>query len=85
MTLLLDRPQIIEKIMFTASMSPMNSYFADRRTKIRTIPRIDYDPQQALKLLADAGWNSRDEPGKAGEKWPAAADRDAVRQPKQET
>ena len=27
-------------------------------------PKNDYDPQEALKLLADAGWNSRDSQGR---------------------
>ena len=63
LTLLLDRPQIIEKIMFNC-IQPLNSYFAGSPYENPNNPKNDYDPQQALKLLADAGWNSRDSQGR---------------------
>ena len=43
---------------------PLNSYFADSPYENPDDPKNDYDPQQALKLLADAGWNSRDSQGR---------------------
>ena len=63
LTLLLDRPQIIEKIKFNV-FKPLNSYFADSPYENPDNPKNDYDPQQAIKLLADAGWNSRDSQGR---------------------
>ena len=63
MALLLDRPQIIEKIMFNL-YKPLNSYFAATPYENPDNPKNDYDPGQALKLLADAGWNSRDGQGR---------------------
>jgi microcin C transport system substrate-binding protein len=63
LSLLVDRPQIIEKIMFNEDR-PLNSYFADTPYENPNNPKTPYDPQQALKLLADAGWNSRDTQGR---------------------
>jgi len=63
LTLLLDRPQIIEKLKF-GLYKPLNSYFADSPYENPSNPKNDYDPQQALKLLSDAGWNARDGQGR---------------------
>jgi microcin C transport system substrate-binding protein len=63
LTILLDRAQIIEKLKFNL-YKPLNSYFADSPYENPDNPKNDYDPQQALKLLADAGWNSRDGQGR---------------------
>ena len=63
LTLLLDRPQIIEKLKFNL-YKPLNSYFAATPYENPDNPKNDYDPQQALKLLADAGWSGRDSQGK---------------------
>ncbi len=59
----MDRPQIIEKLMFGEYL-PLNSYFAATPYENPDNPKNDYDPQAALKLLADAGWNSRDSQGR---------------------
>jgi microcin C transport system substrate-binding protein len=63
LALLLDRPQIIEKLKFNL-YKPQNSYFTASPYENPDNPKIDYDPQQALKLLADAGWNTRDSQGR---------------------
>ncbi len=63
LTLLMDRPQIIEKLMFGEYL-PLNSYFAATPYENPDNPKNDYDPQEAIKLLADAGWNSRDSQGR---------------------
>jgi len=63
LTLLMDRPQIINKIMFGEYL-PLNSYFAATPYENPDNPKNDYNPQEAIKLLADAGWNSRDGQGR---------------------
>lgn len=63
LTLLLDRKELIAKIM-NNQYEPENSYFADSPYENPNDPKNEYDPQQALKLLADAGWNSRDSQGR---------------------
>ncbi len=62
-TLLLDRQQLIQKIMF-GQYVPENSYVAGTPYENPNNPKNDYDPETALKLLADAGWNSRDNQGR---------------------
>lgn len=63
LTLLMDRPQIIAKIMF-GEYQPLNSYFAATPYENPDNPKNDYDPQAAIKLLSDAGWSSRDSQGR---------------------
>ncbi len=63
LTLLLDRPTLLEKIMFNQYV-PQNSYNSGTPYENPDNPKNDYDPQGALKLLADAGWNSRDSQGR---------------------
>jgi microcin C transport system substrate-binding protein len=63
LTLLLDRPLIIQKIMFNEDL-PLNNYSPAPLYDNPTNPKNDYDPQQALKLLADAGWKGRDDQGR---------------------
>lgn len=63
LTLLLDRAQIIEKLKFNL-FKTLNSYFADSPYEDQDDPQNNYDPQQALKLLADSGWSSRDNQGR---------------------
>ena len=63
LTLLLDRKLLLEKIMFNEYL-PENSYNAGTPYENPTDPKNDYDPEAALKLLADAGWNSRDSQGR---------------------
>ena len=63
LTLLLNRDQLIERLFFK-EYTPMNSYFPGGVYENPNNPKNAYDPQQALKLLADAGWNSRDAQGR---------------------
>jgi microcin C transport system substrate-binding protein len=62
LTLLLNRKELLAKIMFNEYL-PENSYVADTPYENPDDPKNEYDPQQALKLLADAGWNSRNNQG----------------------
>ena len=72
---------IIQKLFYN-EYSADNSYFpGTRRTKIRIIRRIYYDPEQAAEA---AGRGRLERPrlaGPADEKWPAAANRVALRRP----
>ncbi len=63
LTLLLNRKLLLEKIMYNEYL-PENSYNAGGPYENPTNPKNDYDPQSALKLLADAGWKSRDTQGR---------------------
>jgi len=63
MALLFNRKQILEKIMFNEYV-PLNSFFAGTPYENPTNPKNDYDTQEALRLLAQAGWNSRDNQGR---------------------
>ena len=63
LTLLLDRRQLLEKLMFNQYES-QNSYNSGTPYENPVNPKNEYDPQQALKLLAEAGWNSRDSQGR---------------------
>ncbi len=63
MTLLLNRQLIVDKIMFN-QYEPTNSFFAGTAYENPNNPKNEYDPKEALKLLSDAGWNSRDTQGR---------------------
>jgi microcin C transport system substrate-binding protein len=63
MTLLLNRKQIIDKIML-GQYEPVTSYFAASPYENPNNPKNEYDPQEAVKLLGEAGWNSRDSQGR---------------------
>jgi microcin C transport system substrate-binding protein len=61
--LLLNRKELIAKIMYN-EYQPLNSYYAGATYENPNNPKNEYNPQQALKLLADAGWNSHDAQGR---------------------
>ena len=63
LTFLLNRRQLIEKIMFN-QYEPLNSYYAGSPYENPDNPKNEYNPQDALKLLADAGWSGRDAQGR---------------------
>jgi microcin C transport system substrate-binding protein len=63
LTLLLNRDLLIQKLFFNEYV-PMNSYFPGGAYENHDNPKNTYDPETALKLLADAGWNSRDAQGR---------------------
>ena len=62
-TLLLDRKEIINKIMYNEYV-PMNSFYQGSAYENPDNPKNEYNPQEALKLLAEAGWNSHDSQGR---------------------
>lgn len=60
---LLNRPLIVEKLFYNEE-APINSYYAGGIYENQNNPKIQYDPQLALKLLAEAGWKDRDAQGR---------------------
>jgi microcin C transport system substrate-binding protein len=60
---LLNREQLIQKLFFNEYF-PLNSYYPATIYENPNNPKNLYNPQEALKLLADAGWNSRDGQGR---------------------
>jgi microcin C transport system substrate-binding protein len=62
-TLLLNRQQLIDTIFFK-EYRPLNSFFPDSEYENPNNPKNLYDPQQALAILAEAGWKDRDAQGR---------------------
>ena len=62
-TLLANRRLMIEKIAYN-EYTEMNSYFPGSVYENPDNPKNAYDPQTAVKLLADAGWKERDSQGR---------------------
>jgi len=62
-TLLMNREQMI-KTLFYNEYLPLNSFFPGTPYENPKNAKNTYDPQQALKLLADAGWKDRDAQGR---------------------
>jgi microcin C transport system substrate-binding protein len=60
---LFNRKLLIEKLFFNEYI-PLNSYYPGGLYENPGNPTMSYDPQLALKLLADAGWNRRDAQGR---------------------
>jgi microcin C transport system substrate-binding protein len=60
---LFNRELMIEKMMFGAYM-PMNSSYPGSVNENPNNEKIKYDPQAALRLLAEAGWKDRDARGR---------------------
>jgi microcin C transport system substrate-binding protein len=63
MQLLLNRDLLIQKLFYN-EYTPMNSYFPGGVYENPNNPKNTYDQQQALKLLSEAGYNSRDAQGR---------------------
>ena len=61
LTLLFNRKLLLEKLYFNEPI-PLNSYYPGLYENPDN-PRNEYDPQAALKLLADAGWKDRNARG----------------------
>lgn len=55
---LYDREKLIEKLAYN-EYTPMDSYYAGGPYANPKNDRIRYDPEQAVKLLAEAGWSER--------------------------
>jgi microcin C transport system substrate-binding protein len=60
---LMNRDLLIERLFFSEYV-PMNSYFPGGVYENPNNPTMSYDPELALALLADAGWDSRDAQGR---------------------
>jgi len=60
---LLNRPLMIEKLYYK-EYEPMDSYYQGQVYANPNDPKMNYDPQQALKLLGEAGWTQRDAQGR---------------------
>ena len=58
----LNSKLIIEKMLFNEPV-PLNSYYMGFYENPNN-PKNEYDPQLALKLLAEAGWKERDAQGR---------------------
>jgi len=58
----LNRKLFIEKVFFNEPV-PLNSYYMGFYENANN-PKNEYDPQVALKLLAEAGWKDRDGQGR---------------------
>jgi microcin C transport system substrate-binding protein len=61
--LLLNRAQLIKTLFFNEYL-PLNSYFPGTIYENANNPKNEYNPQEALKLLAEAGWTGRDQQGR---------------------
>jgi len=63
LALLLDRNQMLEKLFFNEYL-PDNSYYPGTIYENPGNPQNDFNPQEAVKLLAAAGWKDRDSQGR---------------------
>jgi microcin C transport system substrate-binding protein len=61
--LLFDRQTLIEKLFFKEYI-PIVSFFPGTIYANPNNPKNEYNPEEALKLLADAGWKDRDAQGR---------------------
>ena len=62
-TLLFNREQIIEKL-FYGLYKPIRSYYPATVYENPNNPKNTYDPAEAFRLLAEAGWKDRDAQGR---------------------
>jgi microcin C transport system substrate-binding protein len=63
LTLLFNREQMIQKLFYNL-YKPINSYFPATIYENPNNPKNDYNPEEAIKLLAEAGWSARDAQGR---------------------
>ncbi|MCZ6769702.1 MAG: extracellular solute-binding protein [Acidobacteria bacterium] len=60
---LFNREQLVEKLMYN-EYELQHSYYSGGIYENPNNPKISYDPELALKILAEAGWRNRDERGR---------------------
>jgi microcin C transport system substrate-binding protein len=63
LTYLFNRKLLIEKLFYNEFV-PLNSHYAGWQYENPGNPKNDYNPELALKLLAEAGWKARDAEGR---------------------
>ena len=63
LALLQNRQLMIEKLFFNEYV-PLNSYYPGSMYENPANPKMPYDPERALALLAEAGWKGRDAQGR---------------------
>ena len=63
LTALYNRELMIEKLFYNQYI-PQNSYYAGSVYENPNNPKNPYDPQEALRLLAEAGWTGHDNQGR---------------------
>jgi microcin C transport system substrate-binding protein len=63
LSLLMNRDELINKLFFKEYL-PLNSYYAGGIYENRNNPKNQYNQQEALALLAEAGWKDRDAQGR---------------------
>jgi microcin C transport system substrate-binding protein len=61
--LLFNREQLIEKLFYKEYL-PLNSYYPGTEYENPDNPKNLYNPEEALRLLAEAGWKTRDAQGR---------------------
>jgi microcin C transport system substrate-binding protein len=61
--LLLNRAQLIKTLFFDEYL-PLNSHFPGTSYENHNNPKNEYNPQEALRLLDEAGWKQRDSQGR---------------------
>src|SRR4030095_3945111 len=62
-TLLFNREQLIDKLFYKEYL-PTNSFFPGTEYENPDNPKNLYNPEEALRLLAEAGWKTRDAQGR---------------------
>ena len=62
-TFLLNRDELIKTLFFNEYL-PLNSFFPGTQYENPNNPKNPYDPQQAVALLNQAGWSTRDAQGR---------------------
>jgi len=63
LTLLLDRKKFIEQL-YNGQYVPLNTFFPGTDYENPDNPKNLYDPQEAIRLLAEAGWTGHDSAGR---------------------
>lgn len=63
MTMLTNRRAMLEKLQFGLGRVVTGPFYIESENYDRSVPEVPYDPEQAKKLLKEAGWEDRDGDG----------------------
>ena len=63
LTLLIDRDELLQKLMYN-QYEKENSYWPGGDYENKNNPKNEYNPNEALRLLNEAGWNERNSEGR---------------------